>query len=412
MAIQDTLAAPRSTAPTTLDRAALLGRIPELAAEIGREAARRDRERELPFEAFTLFRRSGLSRLRIPQHLGGPGGSIVDLIGMIATLAAADSNVAHALRSHFNFTEALSLNFATHPRDELLGRVLDGALFGGAGTEVGTPRPKDMTTTLRRDGDRYRLNGRKYYATGTAYADYAFFSALDEEGHHASALLPTDRAGIEIQDDWDGMGQRLTASGGVHLNDVEVLPHEIGVRTMSSLVGRHTSTLRQLHLAACCAGIVRNILSDACDYVRTQARSANHSHAEVAAQDHFVQKIVGELSATRFAIDAVVAEAARALDRSATAIAHGDNEAEALVIESALVTAQSQIVIGKLGLKAAEDIFETGGGSATSRALGFDRHWRNLRTILNHNPLLHKARVVGDYELNGTTTHLEEGRVF
>jgi hypothetical protein len=26
--------------------------------------------------------------------------------------------------------------------------------------------------------------------------------------------------------------------------------------------------------------------------------------------------------------------------------------------------------------------------------------------------LLHKARVIGDYELNGATTHLTEGRVF
>ncbi|MBZ5788705.1 hypothetical protein K8353_01140 [Burkholderia contaminans] len=37
---------------------------------------------------------------------------------------------------------------------------------------------------------------------------------------------------------------------------------------------------------------------------------------------------------------------------------------------------------------------------------------RNLRTIFSHNPLLHKARVIGDYELNGVTTHLTEGRVF
>jgi hypothetical protein len=31
--------------------------------------------------------------------------------------------------------------------------------------------------------------------------------------------------------------------------------------------------------------------------------------------------------------------------------------------------------------------------------------------VLNHNPLLHKSRIVGDYILNGTTTHLKEGKV-
>ena len=53
-----------------------------------------------------------------------------------------------------------------------------------------------------------------------------------------------------------------------------------------------------------------------------------------------------------------------------------------------------------------------GGASATARVHNFDRHWRNLRTIFSHNPLLHKARVIGDYEINGVTTHLTEGRVF
>jgi hypothetical protein len=57
-------------------------------------------------------------------------------------------------------------------------------------------------------------------------------------------------------------------------------------------------------------------------------------------------------------------------------------------------------------------IFELGGGSATSRKYNFDRHWRHISTVLNHNPLLHKARVVSDYLLNGTMTHLEEGKVF
>ncbi|MNE83561.1 hypothetical protein D3C80_1803840 [compost metagenome] len=71
-----------------------------------------------------------------------------------------------------------------------------------------------------------------------------------------------------------------------------------------------------------------------------------------------------------------------------------------------------QVIVAKLGLRAAEVLYEVGGGSATSRKYNFDRHWRNIRTVLNHNPLLHKARVVGDYYVNQTVTHLQEGLVF
>ncbi len=53
-----------------------------------------------------------------------------------------------------------------------------------------------------------------------------------------------------------------------------------------------------------------------------------------------------------------------------------------------------------------------GGGWATSRDLNLDRYWRNIRTVYNHNPLLHKARVVGDFYLNGTKTHLLEAGYF
>ncbi len=408
-----TVSSTAPSVPVETNRTTLLARIPDLAAEIAKGAARRDLERELPHEAFKLFKEAGLGALRIPTALGGPGGSVLDYIEMVMTLAAADSNVAHALRSHFNFTEALLLNPHSSVDRTQLARVLSGKLFGGAHTEQGTKRPGDVTTRLTKSGESYRLNGRKWYATGTAFADFASFSAKDDDDQLVSVLLPIDRKGISILDDWDGMGQRLTASGGVLLDDVEVLPHEISRRGLSTLIGRHTSTLRQLHLAASMAGAVRGALTEGTDYVRRQARSAAHSAAETANADPFVQKILGEIAANSFAVDTLIRESARALDRTAATFAGDDPRIlETALVESALTTARTQIVASQLALTAATNVFELGGGSATSRHLNLDRHWRNIRTVLNHNPLLHKARVVGDYYINGTTTHLEEGKVF
>jgi alkylation response protein AidB-like acyl-CoA dehydrogenase len=378
-------------APVALDE--LLARIPPLVDEIAKDAVRRDLERELPFEAFAKFKAAGLGTLRVPVALGGPGGSIADYIEMSAAIGSADPNVAHALRSHFNFSESLILDPEGPKAREHLQHVLENKLFAGAHTEQGGPKPGEINTRLTRDGANYRLNGRKWYATGTAYADYASFSAKNEADEFVSALIPVDRPGITILDDWDGMGQKLTASGGVLLENVEVFPHEIGQRALNSLVGRHASTMRQLHLAASAAGAVRGALRDGIDYVRKQARSAQHSPAPTAREDHFVQKIVGDISARSFAIDAAVAESARALDRTVAALASGDAERiEKALIASSLSTSQTQLVLAELGLKAAEQIFELGGGSATSRKYNFDRHWRNIRTVLNHNPLLHKAR--------------------
>lgn len=394
------------------DRDAILASVPQLAAILAEGAAQREARRELPFDAFELVRRSGIGALRIGSEQGGPGGSLEDVIGVIATLAAADSNVAHALRSHFNTTELLRLTPPTAYGRRQTELVLGGALFGGAFTEIGTARAGISTSTLTRDGEHYRLNGRKYYATGTAYADYAGIFAVDEKGVGVTAFIPVGRQGVRVLDDWDGMGQRLTASGGLELDNVLVYAEEITSIQREQLPGRHASALRQLILVATAAGIVRNVLSDAIHYVCNHGRTALHSPAETAREDHFIQAVVGELSSSSFAIDTLVAENARILDRGARAIELRDVDAEQIVLQGALATAKTQLLVSKLALTAAERLFEVGGASATSRTHNLDRHWRNLRTIFSHNPLNHKARILGDHALNGTTRHLEEGRVF
>lgn len=389
-----------------------LAGLPELARAIGAGAAGREISRELPYGPFELFRKSGLGRLRVPVEQGGLGGSLVDLFDVIVTLAAAESNLAHALRIHYDYSEALLISPRNAFNDLQARRIAEGAIFGGASTEASTAKPGEITTQLRRDGDHYRLSGRKYYATGTAFSDYARINVLDADGTPVIAVIPVAREGFAVLDDWDGFGQRTTASGSLTFDNVLVRSDEVFERELGSLAGRHGGALRQLHLVAVGAGIVRNVVADAKRYVLEHGRAALHSPAATAREDHFVQQVVGELSAHSHAIDGLVRENALVLDRSSQAIRYGEPDVEERVLEGALATARTQLVVSRLALYAAERMFEAGGASATSRAHNHDRHWRNLRTIFSHNPLLHKARVIGDYELNGVTTHLKEGRVF
>ncbi|MEZ2410335.1 acyl-CoA dehydrogenase family protein [Bosea sp. RCC_152_1] len=393
-------------------REELLGRVPALAQRLAAGASEREQRRELPHEGFRLVREAGLGALRIPRRLGGPGGTISDLVAVLEALAAADPNVAHALRSHFNFTETQILGEETPRSRELIDRVLGGALFAGASTEVGTVKPGQITTRLRRDGDAFRLSGRKFYATGTAFADYAVFSAHDDGDRPVSVLVPTDRDGITIHDDWDGMGQRLTASGSVQLDEVVVFPHEVTQRQLGADVNRHTSSLRQLHLVSCAAGIVRNIVTDAATYVQRDARAVLHSSAETGRQDPFVQQVLGELSAASFVIDAAIAAAAAALDHSAEGFWTHAGDLDERLLAGSLAVSRTQIAVYPQALKAAETLFEIGGGSTTASRYNFDRHWRNIRTLSTHNPLRQKARAIGDYLANDETELLRAGRVF
>jgi len=374
-----------------------------LAEELGRDAAERDHSGELPFEAFQRVRQLGLGTIRVPARLGGPGGSIVDVIEVIETLAAGDSNVAHALRPHFNFSETLFLSADAPEQRTRARQILGGILFGGASTDHGTAKPGIIEATLVKTNEGYRLNGHKFYTTGTPFSDFFYTSALTEDGSVARIVLPIDRAGVEVLNDWDGMGQRLTGSGGVRFVNVEVSESEFSVsaKRPASPAVRHASTLRQLILMACQAGSARAVLAEAIAYGKT-TRPINYSHADTARGDYFVQREVGKIAAYSYAVDALIGQSARLLDEAAAAILAKDPDVEHRLTENAIAVAKAQLVLAPLALQAAEGIFNVGGGSATSRKRNFDRHWRNIRTIMSHNPLAYKEKAVGDYLLNGT----------
>ncbi|WP_413105184.1 hypothetical protein [Streptomyces sp. Inha503] len=78
---------------------------------------------------------------------------------------------------------------------------------------------------------------------------------------------------------------------------------------------------------------------------------------------------------------------------------------EPALAQAATEVAQAQVVAAQAvaaqaALRVAERLYDVGGASATRREFNFDRHWRNARTLVSHNPIAHKARVVGDYLLN------------
>jgi alkylation response protein AidB-like acyl-CoA dehydrogenase len=221
--------------------------------------------------------------------------------------------------------------------------------------------------------------------------------ALDEDDQPVSFILPRDRKGLELLDDFDAMGQRLTASGTTHLHDVLVRPEEIRTRTVEEGTRTIVTPFLQVFLASVQAGIARNALNDAVTFANQHARPIKHSTASRSVDDPYVELSVGDISARAFTAEAVVLRAAESIDRAWAA----DLDADA-VDQAAVDVAQAQYIAAESALKAAELIFDVGGASTTGRAHNLDRHWRNARTVANHNPRHWKAAAVGAWQLKGT----------
>ncbi|HWO98494.1 MAG TPA: acyl-CoA dehydrogenase family protein [Bacillus sp. (in: firmicutes)] len=373
-----------------------------LIAAIARDAEERrsDGKGTHPYYAMDLIRQSRLGALRLPVEMGGGGASIRDLFYVVIRLAEADPDVAHILRAHYLFVEEFLRHPVTKERDARLSRVAGGAIFGNAITELSSHAVGSYVydTTLSPDGEGYRLNGTKYFSTGTLYADWVAVRASTLDGLPVTAIVPTDREGVILEDDWDGIGQRLTGSGTTRLNNVFVNSNEILV---GSDLSQMFASFPQLYLHAIIAGILHNVVTDASALVHRRSRTFNHAAADTAPEDPQLQQIIGQISSSAFAAEAIVLAAADAQDTAVNSGIDGGMDF-ALNHEASLKAAQAKVIVEDLAFKASTLLFEVGGASATRQSANLDRHWRNVRTLASHNPTVYKARAIGNYIVNGT----------
>lgn len=383
---------------------------PELKALLARIAAgAEERERELkpPFEAIGWIKEAGLGRLRIPVEEDGGGATVRELFETVIALAEADSNVAHILRTHYWFVEQQLIAPDPEARARALALLNSGALVGNGFSEQ-SRRPVglyfDTAFTVDPEGG-YRLNGTKYYSTGTLYSDYTQIWAAAPDGRIAGAVIPIDREGVTIEDDWDGFGQRLTATGTTRLDNVHVAEDEyydIG-EPDGPLPPSYYGAFLQLYLQAVTAGVLRSVRNDA--VALTKRRKRNFSHAGTSqspSADRQVLQVVGEIAADAFAAEAITLIAAERIQDAFDSVVDGLPTPEAAEAAQ-LAAAEAKIAVDGFSYATATKLFDVGGASATQAAYHLDRHWRNARTISTHNPTFLKASAVGDHIVNGAS---------
>ena len=382
--------------PPAPDAATLFRRLDALLPQIAEGAAQRERERELPYALVRRIAEAGLLTVRIPKRYGGPGGSVRDAIRVVIEIASVDSNIAQALRPNFGFIESLLSNPDNEAARELwFARLLAGHIMGNAGLERGGAHGV-TTARLTREGDHYKASGTKYYSTGALFADWISSNALNDEDRETNFIVPRDREGLRLVDDFDTMGQRLTASGTSVYENVLVAADEVGQRQFARDRRNPVIPMFQLYLAAAEAGIARNVLADAVAFTRDFARPIRHSSAQKSVDDPYVQHSVGEIAAQAYAAEAAVLRAADAIDAAWAA-----DLDEAALTRASVEVAQAQYFSVQAALKAAERLFDVGGASTADRTHNLDRHWRNARTVANHNPRDWKAAVTGAWYLKG-----------
>lgn len=217
----------------------------------------------------------GLLGLTVSAEFGGSGMDYLGSVIVHHELAKSDPGftlayLAHAVLFVNNFVQ--SANEAQ--RDRFLADVISGKKLGcmcmtepGAGTDV-----LGMTTTARREGDHYVLNGRKAMITNAPAADL-FFVYAKVDGRVTSFVVERTTPGIAPQPKTPKMGMRASLLGEVMFDDCRI--------PAANLIGEEgggvTHMMRNLELERLTLAAISLGIADRC--IDIMVRYANEREA-------------------------------------------------------------------------------------------------------------------------------------
>ncbi|RQR54133.1 acyl-CoA dehydrogenase [Burkholderia sp. Bp9126] len=340
---------------------------------------------------------AGLLTLAVPRAFGGQEAAWPVIYDAIRQVARVDSALAHLVG--FQCLQVVSVDVWGDPAQRaryLRGTVEHRWWWGNAVNPLDTR----LVATATPDGG-YRLDGVKGFCSGTRGSQRMTVSAHDPAlGRTVFGVVPTGRAGITVNEDWDPIGQRQTDSGSVAFDGVTLAPDEVLHRSETPPTPRATlrTLVSQLVLTNLFVGLAEGALAEARDYVLRNGRPWIHAGVERASDDPYTLQRFGDMRVQAVAAAALADRAADALQRAwmLRDALTADGRAEV-----ALAVSEAKIVAQRAALDNGEALFDACGARATSAALGLDRFWRNARTHTLHDPLDYRLRDVGRFALTG-----------
>ena len=155
---------------------------------------------EIPRDVIRELGRLGVLGMTVPEPLGGLGASTVAFALVLEELAAAWPSLAVGVAVNTGIVDGTLVRYGTaEQRRRWLPRLIDGSgLAAFALTEPSSGSDAaSLRATATREGDGWRLDGRKQFITNARYAPLAIvFARVAELGDRRGPKPPSTHAGI------------------------------------------------------------------------------------------------------------------------------------------------------------------------------------------------------------------------
>ncbi|WP_113755165.1 SfnB family sulfur acquisition oxidoreductase [Acinetobacter baumannii] len=340
----------------------------------------RDQQRLLPQEQIESFSQKGLGGIRIAKKYGGAFVSNKTLAQVFRILSKGDANVGQIPQNQISLLNLIEIMGTEQQKQFIFSEILAGKRLANGGPERNTHDSKTLKTTLTIENGKYILNGEKFYSTGTSFAHWLAIKAIHPEGHVVLVIVNRDAQGIEVINDWNGFGQRTTASGTVKLNRVEVNPELIFDERLLTQVPTYRGAYSQLLQVAIDVGIAEAAFEDTLSTIH-KARPIIDANVEKASFEHYTLQEVGKLNILLDAAILLLDEAAEYLDELDQLQTVTDEQ----VAKASILVAEAKVYANDAALQISEKLLELGG----------------TRVHTLHDPVRWKLHAIGNYYLNG-----------
>lgn len=181
-------------------------------------------------ELFPKMGRLGLLGISKPEKYGGLGLDYTYSMIMAEELGRIHcGGVPMAIGVQTDMATPALARFGS---EELCAEFLAPAIRGEAVACIGVSEPgagsdvAGLTTTAKKDGDDYVINGTKMWITNSTQADWmcTLCNTSDDKAHRNKSLIivPMNSRGVEVSEKFDKIGMRSSDTAQVFLDNVRV----------------------------------------------------------------------------------------------------------------------------------------------------------------------------------------------
>ena len=327
-----------------------------------------------------LAKKHALLGMIVPRDLGGRGVDAETYTQALVRIGREGTGVRTFFSGHTSIGQYPILRFGDdEQKRRYLPRSVSGECilaFGLTEPDAGS-NPLELTTTYRRDGDQFLLNGVKYLISngGIAHAVIVFAYPADvpqgDPRRRISAFI-VDTAGDTFarEDILAKPGMYTTNTGMFEMSDHPVpATNLLGGEGNGFRVAMGTLISGRLSVAAGCLGVIEDCLAEALEYARTR-----HQHGKPIGRHQLVQEHIAEIEMARAATAPLISRAAAAKRAS------DENPHDAArSAEADLEVARAKFFASNAAWRAADHAVQVFGGRGWSELYRVGRHLQDVR---------------------------------